>query len=282
MKWQALQAHMLIGLQTALGSHWDSIAIGLSFLGNYSTYRYLVIGLVIVVGTEYALETGIIALLAMISADALKLLFLTKRPFETHYHIRSLYTDSAAGASFPSGHAEVATAVYALFAHTMRIQKKRWWWLWLLIPLFIGISRLYLGVHWPIDVVSGWIFGWMLFELTILRPGYGHMSMRFGILSPVWWMIILLLSNFITFGPDTVGMLRFVAMFSLFSYFTPPVIPARSLGVILFRAGIVLFPMWLLSVILRYVLGAGATPIEGMVYGAWLGLVGFVFPYVKI
>ena len=84
MKWQALQAHMLIGLQTALGSHWDSIAIGLSFLGNYSTYRYLVIGLVIVVGTEYALETGIIALLAMISADALKLLFLTKRPCETH------------------------------------------------------------------------------------------------------------------------------------------------------------------------------------------------------
>lgn len=66
-------------------------------------------------------------------------------------------------ASFPSGHATVSSAVYGLMA----------WWLWksgtkhgrwiagilILLILAIGISRIYLGKHYPTDILAGWILG---------------------------------------------------------------------------------------------------------------------------
>ena len=59
--------------------------------------------------------------------------------------------------SFISGHATTAMAVWGALA--MLVQRT-WFWLLATILIFgIGFSRLYLGVHYPIDVVGGWIAG---------------------------------------------------------------------------------------------------------------------------
>ncbi len=282
MSWQAFQAHLLIELQTELGHKWDGLTIALSWLGNYTTYLYLVTALIIIMGTDFALETGILALLAMVSADVLKLLFLTQRPYETAFPIRSLYQDSAAGASFPSGHAEVATAVYAHFAFFLRRRAYPWWGLLLVIPVLIGFSRLYLGVHWPIDVFSGWVFGWVLFELTIRRPGILGSRHHFGILSPLWWMIILLISTISHFGLDTTDMLRFVATFSLSAYFAPAIGVVTSARHLLLRSVFVIVPMLLMQLTLRDIPLNDVHPLLMMAFGGWLGMVGFVFQCVKI
>jgi membrane-associated phospholipid phosphatase len=60
----------------------------------------------------------------------------------------------------PSGHAMNAAAFWGLLAATL---KKTWVWVLMLITIFlIGFSRMYLGVHYLLDVAVGWLLGFLL------------------------------------------------------------------------------------------------------------------------
>lgn len=75
-------------------------------------------------------------------------------------HIVEVYTPS-----FPSGHAMLAAVTYltlgAMLARIVpgRLTKVYVLGLAVLITLLVGSSRLYLGVHWPSDVLAGWCAG---------------------------------------------------------------------------------------------------------------------------
>lgn len=78
------------------------------------------------------------------------------------------YDIVAQGFSFPSGHSSGAAAVYPSLA----VYKKKNWLvaIAIAIPLLVGFSRVYLGVHYPTDVLAGWALGiGVVFLMTTLR-----------------------------------------------------------------------------------------------------------------
>lgn len=102
----------------------------------------------------------LLAISAGIAASfGLKLFFARARP-DIVDHLVTVQT-----ASFPSGHAMNAAIVYlTLGALLARAERQRGARLYLLgvalgLAFLIGLSRLYLGVHWPTDILAGWIFG---------------------------------------------------------------------------------------------------------------------------
>lgn len=80
-------------------------------------------------------------------------------------------TPRSGGSSYPSGHSANAAAA-ALFLY-LAFRKKIVW----LLPLLIGYSRIYLGKHFPSDVVAGWALG--IAVASILVPLYPALWRRF-------------------------------------------------------------------------------------------------------
>jgi undecaprenyl-diphosphatase len=113
-------------------------------------------------------------LLADVSSEALKTLYGRPRPdFVPH----GSYVYSA---SFPSGHSTLSAATFLTLAMLIaslepnRGTKAMVYGLAVVLVLGIGVSRVYLGVHWPSDVLAGWCLGaaWALLAwIALLRFG---------------------------------------------------------------------------------------------------------------
>lgn len=100
---------------------------------------------------QQAYEIMASALIAGIGAQSMKIVFNRPRPFEKYNTVYpyKIETDN----SFPSGHTSVAFAT----ATSVAIIYKKWY---IVVPAYawasgVGYSRLYLGEHYPSDVLAG-------------------------------------------------------------------------------------------------------------------------------
>ena len=116
-------------------------------------------------------------LLAWASKDLAKALYDRARPDVLAHEV---FVHSA---SFPSGHTTLATALYMSLAvlassHGLGARGKALvYGLAVMLSALVGFSRVYLGVHWPSDVLAGWALGglwatlvWMLIGTSDKSP----------------------------------------------------------------------------------------------------------------
>ncbi len=109
--------------------------------------------------TRQAIVFGVAAVGAQALAEAIKNVVGRPRPtFVAHY-------DLIVSSSFPSGHAMMAPAIYFTLAAIIAAEELRPAARILLmvgsvvLVAGIGVSRVFLGVHWPTDVAAGWALG---------------------------------------------------------------------------------------------------------------------------
>ncbi|HEY3696630.1 phosphatase PAP2 family protein [Phenylobacterium sp.] len=109
-------------------------------------------------------------ILAEVCNDTLKVVYDRPRP-ELVPHGVYVYTHS-----FPSGHSMLSAATYLTVAAILSSLDRRRrfkafvFTLAILVIVAVGVSRVYLGVHWPTDVLAGWTLGaaWALLARLVL------------------------------------------------------------------------------------------------------------------
>jgi undecaprenyl-diphosphatase len=150
-----------------IGPRWmESSLLDLTAIGGPTVLALVVLAVVgfLLLQTRY--RTALFVVLTAISGElintAMKHAFNRPRPTVVP-HLRAVYTTS-----FPSGHAMESAIVYlTLGAILMRVSEGRVAKIYclgiaMLLTALAGVSRVFLGVHYPTDVIGGWIigFGW--------------------------------------------------------------------------------------------------------------------------
>lgn len=100
----------------------------------------------------------LIPLTDQVSSHVLKPMVARPRPCRAEAGIEGVRNHGArcsGRGSFPSSHAANIAAVAMLFAWRYR----RSLWIGIVFAFLVGYSRIYLGVHYPLDVLGGWILG---------------------------------------------------------------------------------------------------------------------------
>ena len=127
---------------------------GVFKIARYTWYKIIVISL-----------SGVIA---YVIAFIIKTITHVPRPFLALLDVNTLLVHGGYD-SFPSGHASV---FMALGIATYLLHKKLGF-VYIIIALLVGISRIFVGVHFPIDVVVGFILGFMVaFSVVKLSAMY--------------------------------------------------------------------------------------------------------------
>jgi glycosyltransferase 2 family protein len=99
--------------------------------------------------------------LAYTASGVAKDLWGRARPFELLPDVVSL-DYIVRGPGFPSGHTALATALALTIAHYL---PKKYWWVAPSLIISVGLSRIYLGVHVPLDIIGGIAIGWVCYAL---------------------------------------------------------------------------------------------------------------------
>jgi len=168
---------------------------GFTFLGDEEFFLLLFPFLYWCLDSRLGLRLAVLFFLSGYLNYILKQALARPRPFELAPGINLI---EEPGYGLPSGHAQGAVVLWGLLALHGR---RRWLWApAVALMLAVGLSRVYLGVHFPTDVLGGWLVGaavlaasaWVLRRLADHRQAAFYLPARPSRLP--WWAWILVAS----------------------------------------------------------------------------------------
>lgn len=157
---------IVTALQSVAGPGLDVVFGLVTELGSKLAYVALLVVAYLAFGPGPARVLALTVLGSLYLNQVLKGLFDTPRPFEIDPSVLRTPRagETALGAGFPSGHAQGGASFWGMAA--VLVRRRSFTVVAVLLVLLIGLSRLYLGVHMPIDVLGGVLFGLAVVSLA--------------------------------------------------------------------------------------------------------------------
>jgi undecaprenyl-diphosphatase len=164
---------IILGLQKGSSPYWlIAMMQGISWIGG-GAQRYAIVGLLGLIlwrwrGWRYGAALVGTSALSNIVSSVLKSLLNRPRPSLIEH------LDHVDSASYPSGHATSAAVVYLFMIWLVPLEQRKYWVVPMLFLFFAtGLSRIMLGVHYPSDVIGGWMLGgaFALGAMPLVRAG---------------------------------------------------------------------------------------------------------------
>lgn len=156
---------LMVWLQNILGEAGANAATIITMLGE-ETVMVAILGFIYwCYDKKFGVYVGTNLMVGLVANPMIKNVFLRYRPYMVHGEVKclkpvhhgDLYDPLLQGYSFPSGHTSNSSTMY--FSLPVYGKKKWLMVLGLFIPFLVGVSRVCLGVHYPTDVITGWLLG---------------------------------------------------------------------------------------------------------------------------
>ncbi|HEX9092338.1 MAG TPA: phosphatase PAP2 family protein, partial [Anaerolineales bacterium] len=156
---------VMINWLQSLGGWLTPIMKLITNLGSEPFYLLIAPALLWCIDSRLGMRLGIFLMINGMVSAAIKVAFHEPRPYWFTGDIKVLGSpDNSFG--LPSGHSQNSVVVWGALAQRA---KRRWTWvIAILLMFFIGLSRVYLALHFPHDVLFGWLFGAVMLWLLLL------------------------------------------------------------------------------------------------------------------
>lgn len=128
------------------------------FITNYLLYLTILFTFILTIKGKTEEKKAFLLILlgipiSILLIQVVHIFIIEPRPFVT-YHFLPL-ADNYTNLSFPSRHATLMAVIAFAYLH----YRSKWSTFFLILMLLVGISRIYVGVHYPIDIFGGFIVG---------------------------------------------------------------------------------------------------------------------------
>lgn len=184
------EVDFIVWLQTFVNSFTTFIAKILQICGE-EYVLILVLGLLYwCIDKRLGRRASLAMVGSMLFGTLVKGIVLRRRPYMDHKQIKcitaphkeaDIMSIKEQGFSFPSLHSTMAAATYGMIA--LSTKKKVTIAIGIIVPLLIGFSRPFIGVHYPTDVLAGWALGVIcIFLLGGIENKFGY---KIGFLVPL-------------------------------------------------------------------------------------------------
>ena len=147
-----------------------------SLFGNELFFMFVAPALFWCVDAALGMRAGLGLMLSLSMNAIFKLAFHAPRPYWIDARVQPFSSEYSFG--IPSGHSQNSVVLWSLVAE--RVRRPLGWVLAIVMILLVSFSRIYLGMHFPSDVLAGWVFGILLVWafVRLEQPVYNWLTQR--------------------------------------------------------------------------------------------------------